>query len=351
MTEDASLSGAEFSALLQTLIEPMALLGPAGVEQAGPAWRQLCGLDPEQMLGMAPEDLLDPAPGPCAPGRRMAFLARLKITASVGPMVKGVCLGLEDGRQLWAVQGLASLMDLGLLTAGLIHNLAGPLSVIRSTTELLQRVLERDIMESPELAGVVEGWPPSVKNGFGNITNSIDMVSSAMRDLLAKMRGEASQSLAPQDINQIIERELRFVEDNLGLKQKIEQKVALDPELPPVKGLYSDFSQSLHNLLRNAVQAMDESPRKELEVSTALEDGMVTVRISDTGRGIAEHERQSIFEPFYSGSRSAAGGSGLGLHSVKQLLLPYGAKLTVQSRPGSTTFCLRLPLDREPDLA
>ncbi len=345
-----TLNHQEFAALLHALDQPIVILGRQGLELANPAWNRLCGLEASRLLGMPPEQLLDPTPGPCAPGREERFLARLQTGEAAGPMVKGRCLGLEEGRQLWVVHGLASLVDLGALTAGLIHNLAGPLSVIRSTTELLQRVLQRDILSSAELATVVSGWPPSVKNGFANITNQVDMVSSAIRDLLAKLRGEASRGLEPQDINQIIRLELRFLEDNLGFKQKVEQRVELDPDLPPVTGLYSDFSQSLRNLFHNAVQAMSQAPHMELGVTTSLEQGMVTVRISDTGRGITEEERPLIFEPFYSGPQSR-GGSGLGLHSVKQLLSHYGAELSVQSRPGSTTFCVRLPLDREPDFA
>jgi two-component system NtrC family sensor kinase len=333
--------------MAQAMEEQVLILGPQGVIHANEPAAELFGKKADKLMGLMPEELLRPAPALVEPGQTMNILARVAVARGEGPLVQGKAAGLESGGQLWVLQGHLSLVDLGSLAAGLIHNLAGPLSVIRSSAELLERYQLKALETLPALAEFSQSWPSSVQNGFRVIVDHVDQITGATRDLLAKLRGEATRRESPLDLNEILERELRFAENNLGLKQQVRQEIELVPNMPLIKGLYSDFSHSFRNLLRNAVQAMEDAAPKELKVSTALEQDHIVVRIQDSGKGIPAKDLEKIFDPFFTTRPRTSRASGLGLYSVRQLLMPYDVSFEVKSRPGQTAFTLRVPLHRD----
>jgi|GEM_PF-1418671 signal transduction histidine kinase len=333
--------------LIDYLEEPVLLWRGDVLESANRSAQELFGLPEQGYAGCGPSHLLEPPPAAAGPGQVSPILGRLRSGPQQGLLLRGVCVGLGGEYRAWVCTGQASLVDLGSLTAGLIHNLAGPLSVIRSTAELVELCLDRARRRVPALAQEMERWPSSARDGLRTLLNTVDQITRATRDLLAKMHAEAARRYEPLDLNQILQREVRFAEDNLGLKQKIERRLELDPALPPIWGLYSDFSQSFRNLLRNAVQAMEGCERRCLRVATAWRDGEVVVEVEDTGVGIPPQDRERIFEPFFTTRKGDTGSAGLGLYSVRQLLEPYGVRFQVDSRPGRTVFTLRIPFRGE----
>jgi two-component system NtrC family sensor kinase len=335
--------------LSQAMEEQVVILGPEGLIHANQPASELFGKELDQLLGITAEELLIPPPASPEKGQSASILGRIKAPRGEGPMVRGLALGLSNDLQIWVMQGQASLVDLGSLAAGLIHNLAGPLSVIRSSAELLERFQGKALESSPELSAELETWPQSVKNGFRIMVEHVDQITEATRDLLAKVRGESARREGPLDLNDILLRELRFAENNLGLKQHTRQEVNLAPQLPLVQGLYSDFSQSFRNLLRNAVQAMAESQPKILKVSTGLQGKAILVQIQDSGKGISPKDLPRVFDPFFTTRSAGSQASGLGLYSVRQLLMPYKVGFEIESKPGRTLFTLTVPVTREQD--
>jgi signal transduction histidine kinase len=102
------------------------------------------------------------------------------------------------------------------------------------------------------------------------------------------------------------------------------------------------------NLLSNACRY--NVPGGQLSVSLALDEGSARIRVTDTGIGIPEAERERVFDEFYraSNARSAVSfGSGLGLALVKKVVLEHGGRIDVQSAVGAgTTFTVWIPLRR-----
>jgi signal transduction histidine kinase len=92
---------------------------------------------------------------------------------------------------------------------------------------------------------------------------------------------------------------------------------------------------------------MENSEQQILSVRTSHGPDEVVVEVADTGVGIPPEIQERIFESFFTTRLNGDSSSGLGLHSVKQLLGPYGVRFQVQSRPGRTTFILRIPLEPE----
>lgn len=335
--------------LANALAERIVILGPQGVEHANQPAADLFKTEPKLLVGLKPEQLLQPPPAPAREMQSCDILGRVFSASGSGqgPLIRGLAVGLGHGLQVWILQGGVSMADLDALTAGLIHNLAGPLSVIRSSSELLERFQGKALENSPQIAAQVQSWPRSVKNAYRVIIEHVDQITDATRDLLAKVRGEAARRQGPLDLNDILTRELRFADNNLGLKQSVRQELDLAEGLPMVKGLYSDFSQSFRNILRNAMQAMKDSPDKALKISTTWDESHITIRIQDSGRGIPEADLKRVFEPFFTTHSPDSQASGLGLYSVQQLLKPYDVEFEVESKPGCTVFTLKVPWEGE----
>ena len=110
--------------------------------------------------------------------------------------------------------------------------------------------------------------------------------------------------------------------------------------IPQILCYPDELNQVWTNLIHNSLQAMQY--RGNLEVAAFLENGMVVIAISDSGCGIPEAIRDRIFEPFFT-TKPAGEGSGLGLDIVKKILQKHKGDIRVESRPGRTSFYIRLP--------
>ena len=120
----------------------------------------------------------------------------------------------------------------------------------------------------------------------------------------------------------------------------------LDRSLPPIPLYAGELNQVWTNLIDNAVQAMDG--HGTLTVRTSRDGDHVRVEIGDTGPGIPPELRQRVFEPFFT-TKPVGQGTGLGLDiSYRIVVARHGGDLTVESRPGETTFVVRLPVTERP---
>ncbi len=166
------------------------------------------------------------------------------------------------------------MASVGIVTAGIVHNLRNPLSVVLGHSELMQS-------ERPEITDV------------GQIFSAAQQMAQMIEDVLAKSR----QKKAPEavHVNDLMQRELDFLRADRTFKHQVEQDIRLAPDVPTVSCVYSDLSQVVGNLLRNAVQAMHDRERKKLSVVTATETGFVVIEVTDTGCGISESDMSNLF--------------------------------------------------------
>lgn len=104
------------------------------------------------------------------------------------------------------------------------------------------------------------------------------------------------------------------------------------------------MQQVLVNLVRNAVDAMRATPRKELTIQVSERDAMVETCVSDTGEGVPADVAKRLFEPFAS---TKAHGMGIGLSVCRKIVEDHGGKIAASPRPGGgTTFCFTIPVAR-----
>jgi PAS domain S-box-containing protein len=117
-------------------------------------------------------------------------------------------------------------------------------------------------------------------------------------------------------------------------------------DLPVIQAFASELNQVWTNIIDNAVDAMDG--KGTLTVRARWEDPWVVVEIEDDGRGIPEETQSKIFDPFFT-TKGPGEGTGLGLNISRNLIVKkHHGQISVKSKPGSTCFAVRLPLDLDP---
>jgi PAS domain S-box-containing protein len=224
------------------------------------------------------------------------------------------------------------LSSIGLLAAGVAHEVNTPLAVISSYTQMLAKQLQGD----PQKSGLLE-----------KITRQTFRASEIVNNLLNFSRTSGTE-FADVDINKVILDTLALLEHQFKTA-KIQVQSDLTPKISAILGNPGRLQQVFLNLFLNAKDAM--AGGGQLKVSTSNGD-MVSVRVSDTGSGIAPEHIQRIYDPFFTTKAAPAEGqnrgTGLGLSVTYGIIQEHAGKIRVESNPGAgTTFALDFPLSRK----
>ena len=223
------------------------------------------------------------------------------------------------------------MSSIGLLAAGVAHEVNTPLAVISSYAQMLQKQLNGD----EKKAAVLE-----------KITKQTFRASEIVNSLLNFSRTSGTE-FSEVDLNKIIHETLALLEHQLKTAHvKVEQK--LYDGLPTIYGNSGKLQQVFLNLFLNAKDAMPNGG--VIRVATSNGDN-VRVMVSDSGAGIAQEHIQRIYDPFFTtknGGREGRKGTGLGLSVTYGIIQEHAGKIQVESRVGEgTTFHLEFPLMRK----
>jgi PAS domain S-box-containing protein len=224
------------------------------------------------------------------------------------------------------------LSSIGLLAAGVAHEVNTPLAVISSYTQMLSKQLQTD----PGKAAVLE-----------KITKQTFRASEIVNNLLNFSRTTGAE-FNEVNLNKVIGDTLALLDHQFKIAH-IQVKPELHESLPAIQGNAGRLQQVFLNLFLNAKDAMQGGG--VLNVAT-LNGDYVTVRVSDTGSGIAQEHIHRIYDPFFTTKTSPAEGenrgTGLGLSVTYGIIQEHAGKIRVESRPGEgTTFTLDFPLIRK----
>lgn len=230
-------------------------------------------------------------------------------------------------RQLIQSEKLAAI---GQLSAGIVHDVRNPLTVIRALAELLR-----------EEEGVSPGW----REQLDVIRSSASRANTIVSDLL-KFSRQSAPELTYRDLRETVEAAVR-----LTAYLARTASVTLTSELPPAPvNLYYDppqVEQVLINLIQNAIHAMPQGGM--LKVGLCSDDHAAAIRVQDTGIGIPPENLGRIFDPFFT-TKPEGEGTGLGLSVGYGIISNHGGDINVESRVGlGTTFTVLLPLKRMGD--
>ena len=212
---------------------------------------------------------------------------------------------------------------LGMLAAGVAHEINNPLGNISLSAELLLKK---------------EGDPYKIRK-LENILESVGITSRIVKNLLAySRRSELSFELA--DVNGLVEKALELSENTLKVAG-INLIIKLSSELPAIKVDSKKLQQVLLNIITNAVQAMPDGG--ELYVSTYAEDGFVILELDDTGPGIPVEIRDKIFDPFFT-TKDLSTSAGLGLSVSQGILGEHDGSIEIRdSDIKGTRVLIKLP--------
>jgi two-component system, NtrC family, sensor kinase len=237
----------------------------------------------------------------------------------------------------------------GRRLTGIIHNINTPLQVILMQSELLERKLqeEQDIFAPLLPAGLQESWQ-AFFDYRQNKNRQLQEVSAKLQQVVHWLKHytfhEHQHGSQEIDLNELLLTELEGYQAEQFFKHRVEKRFHWLERLPPISGFYVDFSQSFTNLVDNALEALLEVPDPVLTIKTGMESGRRIITVGDNGPGIPEVIQNQIFNPFFSTKNTPAKPrAGLGLFLTRRLLIPYGGKVSFESRPGQTWFRLVLP--------
>jgi signal transduction histidine kinase len=245
---------------------------------------------------------------------------------------------------------------------GIVHNILNPLTVIAGRVELLKAELDQISKKKDENVSNI-----NVKRDFsGNdiletlkkfgqditaIYQNSQKIFYIVDNILKKYTLEKESTPSCIDINNLIIQEMEFFKSDLYFKHQVKKSYDLDPSLGKVNMVYSHLSQVLDNLVKNGIEAMYESQKKEITIKTYQDEKLIYLSVKDTGIGIPNHLKDKVFEPFFSTKASLGDntkkqrvGYGLGLHSCLELLKPYGGDIWLESKQDlGSTLTIVLP--------
>jgi two-component system sensor histidine kinase BaeS len=219
------------------------------------------------------------------------------------------------------------------LMGDLAHEMGTPLSVIQSNLEGI-------------LDGVVEASPDKITS----LHQETVLLSRLVKDLRTLSQAEVGRlnlSPAPGDLGKLIASIVTATGPEAERKG-VTLSARADPGLPPAMMDADRVSQVVVNLLSNALRYTSDGDT--IDITVAREDGSghsLVVSVADTGQGIAEADLPHIFDRYYRGPEpreKRAGGSGIGLAVVKELVEAQGGRVWARSVPGrGSTFFFTLP--------
>ena len=222
----------------------------------------------------------------------------------------------------------ARLAAVGRLSAGVAHEIGNPLAAIRGLLDLMQ---------------VGDLDPEEQKEFIGRVQRETERIHHTIRDLLDFSRNEPSQDGridSSADLSEVVSDTIKLIDRQTRFRD-IELALAIDEDLPRVRGDHERLRQLLLNLLFNAADAIGGKGRVEVRASNG--DGVVSLVVQDDGPGIDGAILDQVFDPFVT-TKAPGQGTGLGLavcHTIVELL---GGSIEAANREqGGAAFEVRLP--------
>jgi PAS domain S-box-containing protein len=219
------------------------------------------------------------------------------------------------------------LTSIGLLTAGIAHEVNTPLTGISSYVQMLLK----------------EATPDAPSYSLLKKIESQSFRAASIVNNLLNFARVSETDFEVVNLNTLMLETLSLLDPQLR-NSSIDVKLDLDPSLPGTLANGGKLQQVLMNLLLNARDAMPQGG--ELRLTTYKENSQLVVEIGDSGTGISVENIKKIYDPFFT-TKEVGKGSGLGLSVCYGIIQEHSGRISVESQQDiGTTFCLRLPVER-----
>jgi two-component system sensor kinase FixL len=228
---------------------------------------------------------------------------------------------------------LARLNELGEMASTLAHELNQPLASIANYVQGCTRLLAQ-----------IPGAPAEMMRGALQEAAKQSLRAGDIIRHLREFTTRGETEKRPEDIKRLIEEAGALA--LVGSREHgVRTEFAFAPDNALVLADRVQIQQVLTNLMRNAIEAMRDSPERKLVVRTHIEADQMCVDVLDTGPGIAEEVADRLFQPFVT---TKAGGMGIGLSISRRIIQSHGGDLSYRrNEAGGSTFSFVLPIVQE----
>ena len=234
------------------------------------------------------------------------------------------------------IETQARLSSLGMLVAGVAHEISNPLGYVRSNTEYLQSVVAELLagdLEPGRVRVALEEFRSVLSDNADGVGRLVAIASELKR---VARGGDQSRTC---DLEEVIERALVLTHNLVRYKADVVREFEHPPEVLADEGR---MCQVFVNLLTNAAQAIPEHGR--IRLRTWVDGDRACATCEDTGTGIAAEALARLWDPFFT-TKPPGVGTGLGLWAVRRFVEGAGGVVEVDSTPGrGTSFTVRLLL-------
>jgi C4-dicarboxylate-specific signal transduction histidine kinase len=318
-------------------------------------------LSDQRMPGMTGVELLERARSIAPDARRMLVTAYADMQAVIDAVNRGqvtryfvkpwdraeLLAALEDALKIARlelrireVEGRMMkserLATLGQVTAGIAHELMGPVGYLTQNVSSLQRDMERvvqyvsrHLLTDPdaEVSSTIEDLPSLIKD----LSEGATHLRGVALGLRAQARGEDMEATA--EVAEVVSFAVKLA------RAEVRDKARLTSSGEPIRIVFGPVKlcQVLLNLIVNAAQAMEGTGRPgRIDVRWEARDEDVVLTVSDNGCGIPVALQEKVFQPLFT-TKPVGIGTGLGLSICRELVMQFGGQLRLSSTPGEGT--------------
>ncbi len=219
----------------------------------------------------------------------------------------------------------ARLNDLGAMASALAHELNQPLAAASNYMHAAERLMDSDADKAKSAIAKAEQQFIRTKE-----------IIQRIRSFVGK-----GESVRTRENMGAVCREVLELATSSALYQDILVKTEFPSDLPKVEIDKVQIQQVLLNLVRNAFEAMSKSETRQLTVSARRADGMIEVRVADTGHGLALEIAENLFRPFHT---TKEGGMGVGLSLCRKIVEAHGGKMWHEPASVGAVFAFSVPV-------
>ena len=262
------------------------------------------------------------------------------------------------------LQQQEKLASLGVLSAGIAHEIQNPLNFVINFSKMSEKLLadlteivednedKLDQDDREELEDIVA----DLKENMAKIVEHGERAISIIQGILLVSRGKEDEFL-PTDVNRVVKEYVwlsfhAFRANIKGFNISIHEDY--QENMPPVMLIPQDLSRAILNLMNNACytvyyrslnEGSDYAPA--ISIKTAMADGLLTISIEDNGEGMTDEVKQRLYDNFFT-TKPIGQGTGLGMGITRDIIeKKHGGKLTFESTLGQgTTFVMTIPVKK-----
>jgi len=231
------------------------------------------------------------------------------------------------------------MTTLGVMAAGMAHEINQPLNVIQVCADFFLKMLKRGArIDDDDLRTMANDIVANVERATGVIKHVRDFARQS-----EPVRSRVNINDPIRDVFKVLGHQLKVHDIDVHLE--------LEPDMPDIMAEHNRLEQVFINLVSNAIDAMDEKVKradcqdsiKRLSLKSYAQEDHVIVHVSDTGTGMSEEVKNKIIEPFFT-TKKVGKGTGLGVSISYGIVKDYGGSIEIESEIGrGTTFKLTFP--------